>query len=154
MFWIVIFIISIAILVLGIFLLEGGADAIGTVLATFGGIIALISFILAVCLIADGLTDYPHLIGQKQKIETLSKFKAEIKNAYYQGNSGTLIGGDVANVQQSSKVTEYLNDIALETAAYNSALTMCNLYKSDSFYRFWWKGLFIDKKVLELQEIK
>lgn len=149
MFWIVIFIISIVILVLGIFLVERDAEVIGTVLATFGSIIVLISF-----LIADGLTDYPHLIRQKQKIETLSKFKDEIKNAYYQGNSGTLIGGDIANVQQSSKVTEYLNELALETAAYNSALTMCKLYKSDSFYRFWWKGLFIDKKVLELQEIK
>jgi hypothetical protein len=154
MFWIVIFIISIVILVLGIFLVERDAEVIGTVLATFGGIITLISFIVAMCLIADGLTDYPHLIGQKQKIETLSKFKDEIKNAYYQGNSGTLIGGDVANVQQSSKVTEYLNDLALETSSYNSTLAMCKLYKSDSFYRFWWKGLFIDKKVLELQEIK
>lgn len=154
MFWVTVFIISVLLLVLGIILLERDLEAIGAVLAPFGAIIAFISFMLAICLIGSGLTDYPYLIGKKQKIETLSKFKDEIKNAYYKGNSGTLIGGDVANVQQSSKVTEYLSDLASETSNYNSKLAMCKLYKSDSFYRFWWKGFFINKKVLELQEIK
>jgi hypothetical protein len=157
MIWIIALVVCVITAFLGYIILIKILDNEGFGVTVMGVFItsAIIFFILAISLLfADGLTDYPSLLSQYQEIQTLNAHKDEVRNAYYkEAKNGAMIG-DLANMQQSSNLSEYVSDIAKKTALYNSMLVKHKLYKTDFFYKLWWKGIYIDSKILELQEIK
>lgn len=107
------------------------------------------------CFMFSGFGVYPSLISQKAQIDTLSSNVETIRNAYYkEANTGTMIGGSLDNMQQSSRLSEYLIDLTNKKSVYNYALKEKQTWIDMPI--MWWFGntMFIDKRIKELELIK
>ena len=147
MFWIILLIVSI---ISFIYALKKDIPWLGT-LGFFAG---LISTILLIGFFTSGFKTYPYLLGQYQKIKSLHQRVDDIRSALYPEQSGKLIAGSLTNLQQSSRLSEYLRLIAESEAIYNASLAKARFYKTDLMWILFGHGLFISNKVFQLPEIK
>jgi hypothetical protein len=156
MIWFILFFVCILLAIVGVWFYShrsGVKETVGAFIAWVTIITAIVSFVF-MCVCLAHITDYPHLLGQKQKIVSLQKRIKSIKDSYYQGKTGTFIGGDIANKDQSSTLSQYIIAVAELEAEYNKGLSQSKLYVQNSFYRWFYAGFFIDKRVLELTPIE
>jgi len=147
MFWI--FLLLVGIFLIVYFGRRGDED-----LAVIGVIVTIVSGGLLAILLHKGIETYPSLVGQLYEIKALQQRIDDIRGAVYSEQSGKLIGGSLTNLQQSSKLSDYLCRIAVAEANYNSLLVKAQLYKRDFIYIVFGYGSFISDKVFQLPEIK
>lgn len=122
--------------------------------AVIGVIVAVVSGGLLAIFLPKGIMTYPSLVGQLHEIKALQQRIDDIRGAVYPEWPGKLIGGSLTNLQQSSKLSDYLCRVAVEEASYSSSLAKALLYKRDFVYIVFGYGLFISDKVFQLPEIK
>jgi len=149
MIWIILPMISIILLVYSFKKDKFGLGFV-SFLSSIGSIIILITCIVS------GVTTYPYLIGKYQEIKALHQRIEDIRAAAYpeQPEPGKLIAGSLTNLQQSSRLSEYLRLVATNEAEYNADLTKARFYKTDLTWILFGHGLFISNKVFQLPEIK
>jgi len=147
MFWI--FLLLVGIFLIVYFGKRGNED-----LAVIGVTATVVTGVLLAILLPKGIGTYPSLVGQLYEIKALQQRIDDIRGAVYPEQSGKLIGGSLANLQQSSKLSDYLCRIAVAEASYNSSLVKAHLYKRDFIYIVFGYGFFISDKVFQLPEIK
>ena len=147
MVWIILLITS---TILFIYALRKYIDWLGALSAISG----LLSIILSIGFFSAGVTTYPNLLSQYQQIKALHQRADDIKNALYPEQSGKLIAGSLTNLQQSSRLSEYLRLIAESEAKYNASLAKARFYKTDLMWILFGHGLFISNKVFQLPEIR
>ena len=147
MFWIILFLVSIISLIY-----FGKQNEEGFAIASL--ISALGCVIILALLIPSGVATYPDLIGHLQKVKALQQRIDDIKDAVYPEQSGKLVGGSLTNLQQSSKLSNYLRQIAEAEASYNSLLVKAQFYKKDYIWLLFGHGFFISNKVFQLSKIK
>ena len=147
MFWIIL-------LLVGIILLIYSSKKYADGLVCLSIIIVVINFIMTPVIIIEGISTYPDLIKQFQKVKTLRQRINDIKNAVYPEQSGKLIAGSLTNLQQSSKLSDYLRQIAEAEASYNSLLVKAQFYKRDYMWLLFGHGFFISNKVFQLSKIE
>ena len=147
MFWIILFLVSIISLIY-----FGKQNKEGFAIASF--ISALGCVIILTLLLPEGIMTYPKLVGQLHKVKTLQQRIDDIKDAAYPEHSGKLIGGSLTNLQQSSKLSDYLRQIAEAEASYNSLLVKAQFYKKDYIWLLFGHGFFISNKVFQLSKIE
>jgi len=107
-----------------------------------------------VFIILDGFMCYPKLIQKREEINILKNNIESIRDAYYRNESNSenaIINGSLTNLQQSTKLSEYLISLAGKDAAYRSQLVKAKLYRSKILYWLWWNGFLIPKTVHELE---
>ncbi len=126
----------------------------------FGGIavtliLLAISLTVSGCIIYSGVNSYSDLVGQKEEIFSLQNRLDDVKDAYYKNkNKATFISGDIANIKQSTALTDYITKIAKEESYYNKYLKKCEVNMQMTLY--WWfsDGAFIFDEVKELEFIR
>ena len=147
MFWIIL-------LLVGIILLIYSSKKYADGLVCLSIIIVVINFIMTPVIIIEGISTYPDLIKQFQKVKTLRQRINDIKNAVYPEQSGKLIAGSLTNLQQSSKLSDYFRLIAEIEAEYNASLIKARFYKKDLMWQIFGHGFFISNKVFQLPKIE
>ena len=147
MLWIILFLASIILLIY-----FGKQNEEGFAIASF--ISALGCVIILALLLPEGIMTYPKLVGQLHKVKTLQQRIDDIKDAVYPEQSGKLVGGSLTNLQQSSKLSDYLRQIAEAEASYNSLLVKAQFYKKDYIWLLFGHGFFISNKVFQLSKIE
>ena len=147
MFWIIL-------LLVGIILLIYSSKKYADGLVCLSIIIVVINFMITPVIIIEGISTYPDLIKQFQKVKTLRQRINDIKNAVYPEQSGKLIAGSLTNLQQSSKLSDYLRHIAEIEAEYNALLAKAQFYKRDYMWLLFGHGFFISNKVFQLSKIE
>ncbi|RLJ04863.1 MAG: hypothetical protein DRP14_02805 [Candidatus Aenigmatarchaeota archaeon] len=121
----------------------------------FSGLVsALLSVILLAAFVPKGITTYRQLVGQLHEIKVLQQRIDDIRAAVYPEQPGDLVGGSLTNLQQSSKLSDYLRRVAEAEAEYSSLLVRARFYKKDYMWIVFGHGLFISDKVFQLPEIK
>ena len=123
-------------------------------LAFISFVVSLGCIILSIIFIFMGIITYPYLVGKYQEIKALHQRIEDIRTAAYPEQPSKLIAGSLTNLQQSSRLSEYLRLIAESEAEYNSSLTKARYYKRDPMWILFGHGLFISNKVFQLPEIK
>lgn len=113
--------------------------------------------LLIVCLgfTSDAINTYKDLVTDKTKAEAYISELESVRNAYYKESiSGTLVGGSLDNLKQSTNLSEYIIKCASLKAEYNSNLKGNKIYKTQTIYKFLGFSLFISDEVLKLEELK
>jgi len=147
MFWI--FLLLVGIFLIVYFGKRGNED-----LAAIGVAATVVSCVLLAILLSKGIGTYPSLLGQLYEIKALQRRINDIRRAVYPEQSGKLIGGSLANLQQSSKLSDYLCRVAVAEASYNSSAIKAQLYKRDFIYIVFGHGFFISDKVFQLPVLR
>jgi len=119
-----------------------------------GFVSVLLSVVLLAAFVPRGITTYPRLLGQLHEIRSLQQRIDDIRAAVYPEQPGDLVGGSLTNLQQSSKLSDYLCRVAEAEAKYSSLLVRAQFYKRDCMWIVFGHGLFISDKVFQLPEIK
>ena len=147
MFWIILLLVSLISL---IYFGKQNKDcfAIPSFISAVGCVIIL------ALLLPKGITTYPKLVGQLYKVKALQQRIDDIKDAVYPEQTGKLVGGSLTNLQQSSKLSDYLRQIAEAEASYNSLLVKAQFYKKDYIWLLFGHGFFISNKVFQLSKIE
>ena len=125
-------------------------DALGVL-----SIIASMFFaLLGTGMIIDGITDYPWLLSQKEYITSIKSEIETIKAARYDVANGSLVGGSLDNIKQSSNLSEYISNYAKEKARYNAYLKKAQFAEGSTIYKIFSSGAFISKNVRSLTRIE
>jgi len=147
MFWI--FLLLVGIFLVVYFGKRGNED-----LTVIGVIATTISTILLAVLLQRGIMIYPCLVGHLQEIKVLQWRIDDIRAAAYSEQPGKLVGGSLTNYKQSSKLSDYIHQVAETEARYNALLAKAKFYKRDLVWLVFGYGFFISEKVFQLPEIK
>lgn len=101
------------------------------------------------------LEEYSKMVGKKEGISMLESNVPLIKSCRYKDViSGTMVGGSLDNMQQSSKITDYMINLANRKAEYNSRIAELQ-YQRKSAWFFWIYNIWlIDKRIDTLEPIK
>ena len=100
-----------------------------------------------------GITTYPRLVKQLHRVEALRERVGDIRAAFYPEQSGELVGGSLTNLQQSSKLSDYLRRVAEAEAEYSASLAEARFYKRSYVWVVLGHGLFISSKVFQLPDL-
>lgn len=147
MLFLIIFVLCVAIV---LYSKKVGSES-GTVL---GAIIAFCSIVALIAVFSVGINVYPDCVGKQQHIFTLKRHVEEIRNAHYKEvKSGTLIGGSLDNVKQSQILSEYLINLASETARYNEKIEEYKTSKKLFINNLTGCSFFVSDKIYELKTI-
>lgn len=147
MFWIIFIILGIVLFA------KGRTDHWGdwSAVKILGLLILIFSIIFQTAIIWDGITDYPALKKSYRAIEIYRSRVSDIKESYYKVNSkGSMIAGNIENLQQSTNLSQYISNLADKEAEYFSYLEKCKSYKETFSLNFFAGGLFISDKIYEL----
>jgi len=147
MFWI--FLLLVGIFLVVYFGKRGNED-----LTVIGVIATTISTILLAVLLQRGIMIYPCLVGHLQEIKVLQWRIDDIRAAAYSEQPGKLVGGSLTNYKQSSKLSDYIHQVAETEARYNALLAKAKFYKRDLVWLVFGYGFFISEKVFQLPEIE
>jgi hypothetical protein len=153
MFWLFAVIVGFVFIVLAV--KEEGDDIAG-----FWGCCAafflIVGGIVSLLLIMHGVSIYPDLKGQYEEIMALRRRIEGIRESYYSEKlpEHAIVAGSLTNLQQSSRLAEYISELAQKEAHYSNALARAKIYKEALVYRFFGCGTFIFRRIYELEEIK
>jgi len=103
--------------------------------------------------VSSGMTTYPQLVEQLHVVRALRQRVDDIRAAVYPERSGKLIGGSLTNLQQSSKLSDYLSRLAEAEAGYSASLAKARSYKRSVAWVVLGHGLFISSKVFQLPDL-
>lgn len=117
-------------------------------------LVTLVSVILVTFFMSEGMMTYPSLVGRLHRVKALQWRISDIATAIYPEQPGRLIAGSLTNLQQSSKLSDYLRQVAEEEAAYNSMLARARFYKRDYMWLVFGHGFFISDKIFQLPKVK
>jgi hypothetical protein len=116
---------------------------------------SIIPLILFFGLSFDGIWVYPSLVEDKAHVTAIQSEISSIRQAYYkESKDGSLVGGSLDNMKQSTVLSEYIKTYALKKADYNGRLSYVKTKMGKKV--FWWLSntAFISDDVLKLEEIK
>ncbi len=116
---------------------------------------AFIFFVLFIVLSINGIWVYPILIEEKTQVAAIQSEISSIRQAHYkESKNGSLVGGSLDNMKQSTVLSEYIKAYALKKANYNGRLSYVKTKMGKKV--FWWLSntAFISDDVLKLEEIK
>lgn len=117
-------------------------------------VVAVITGLISVGCVADGITDYPYLVKKLAMVETLQQRIVDIREANYKYVvNGTLVAGSIENWKQSTNLSTYISSLATLEAEYNGYLEKCKVYKSSFLLQFFGYGWAISDKVFTLKYI-
>jgi len=123
--------------------------------STDGGSLMLIFIVVGLAIpVVMGVTTLPNLVSQRENALSLQSEIETMRGAYYQqSNTGTLVGGSLDNLKQSTELSTYISNYATAKATYNQNLMSAQIRLQISFY--WWLGdtLFMSKKILDMERI-
>ena len=146
MFWIILCIIHLVLIIVINRCVRIASDAIIVMIICI--VVCVASGLTSVILGLSGMTDYPYLNSKLAEIEILEKRVENIRNAYYEHKKdGTLVAGNIENVNQSTNLTKYINDLALKEAWYNNYLQRAKDYQSIFILRFFGDGWAISDRI-------
>lgn len=112
-----------------------------------------LSIIITVCFLT-GMYDYPYLITQREQCLSVQSEIVSIKNAYYkEATNGTLVGGSLDNVKQSTNLSDYIKLYAKHKAEYNGELKSVQEKMKLPIYQFFGYRFFRSEKILDMQPI-
>ncbi len=114
---------------------------------------AILPTVYIVMLLSEGMATYPRLVGQLHKVKALQQRVDDIRAAIYPEQPGRLIGGSLTNLQQSSKLSDYLSRLAEAEAEYSASLAKARSYKRSIAWVMLRHGLFISSKVFQLPDL-
>jgi hypothetical protein len=115
-------------------------------------VLMLLFVFVSPLIICSGANDYSDLVAQREEVLTLQGRVKDIKAAYYKNkNKGTLIAGDIANIKQSTALTDYIAKLASKEAAYNKELKNSQLVEEMTIYRWLLDGMFIFDEIHDLE---
>jgi len=143
MFWLILFVVS---ALAFIYSCKKDVDW----LSVISGIALLAGTITLPIAVIEGMSTYPNLVGQLHRVEVLQQKVDDIRNAAYPERSGELVGGSLTNLQQSSRLSDYIRRVAEAEAKYESSLAKARFYKTDLVWIILGHGFFISGKVFEL----
>lgn len=142
MLWIILFIISIAIMIK--IMIKGCGRSYSCEDLFILSIIGAVAFgITSLFIVPDGLTAPRQLATEKAQILALESEVDRIKNAYYKEDQQL----GLANIKQSKELSKYIEKIAILKAHYNSKLTA---FQYDRHHFSMWliyRGAFISSAV-------
>ena len=148
MFWIFLFLVSVFLVIYFVEVRDDDCVAIPSFIT------AVISAVVLVIILLKGITVYPKLVGELHKVKIFRQRIVDIKLAAYPEQPGKLVGGSLTNLQQSSKVSDYIYQLAETEARYNALLSKARYYKKDYWWVLFGHGFFISDKVFQLPVLK
>jgi len=116
-------------------------------------ICAILPAVYTVMLLSEGIATYPQLVGQLHRVRALQQRVDDIRAAIYPEQPGKLVGGSLTNLQQSSKLSDYLSRLAEAEAEYSASLAKARSYKRSVAWVVLRHGLFISSKVFQLPDL-
>ena len=119
-------------------------------LSVISGIALLVTVIVLPIAVMEGMSTYPSLVGQLHRAKALQQKVDDIRNAAYPERSGELVGGSLTNLQQSSRLSDYIRRVAEAEAEYESSLAKARFYKTNPMWIIFGHGFFVSGKVFEL----
>lgn len=111
--------------------------------------------IIAVCVFLSGLCTYPDLIGRRESIRAYQQNIELVRSARFTSDPAptALVSGSIENVQQGSRMHEYLIDYTASVAEYNKKLASIRAVKELFLFKLFGDVLFIDKRAYDLELI-
>jgi len=126
----------------------------------FGQVIALVSIVTCLLMsvvvldrVINAIGVYPHLVAQRVEVETLVEMVSDVRDARYDVAGGSLIGGALDNLQQSSTLSEYIKSYAAKRAVFNSRLAGHQTRKQMWVYNIIAFYMFVDSRVMEINPV-
>jgi len=114
---------------------------------------AILPAVCTITFLSSGMTTYPQLVEQLHRVKALQQRVADVRAAIYPERPGELVGGSLTNLQQSSKLSDYLSHLAEAEAEYSALLAKARFYKSSYVWIVLGHGLFISNKVFQLPDL-
>jgi len=153
MLWIILFVLLSVLFVFSINGVDKNDDLTG--LVVFIALAGMGTVFITGVTSAKSLEQYSEMVGKKEGISMLESNVQLIKSCRYKDVvSGTMVGGSLDNMQQSSKITDYMINLANRKADYNSKLAELQ-YQRKSAWFFWIYNIWlIDKRIDTLEPIK
>lgn len=140
MIWLILGVVSLVL----IFLLLEKTDG--------GSLLFMLLVMPPIILVIAGVITYPDLLKSQSEVLALKSEIETVRNAYYnEGNTPTLVGGSLTNLQQSTALAEYIKNYSEKKAEYNGNLKAYQFIKSSRVYFWFGNAPFISKEVLELK---
>lgn len=156
MFWLI---LSIILIVLCVWTIKKSSvnteyDDPYEILMILSGFGFLINFIIFICILFSGSYTYSNLKSDYAKVKVLQKRIIDIKNAKYEyRQDGSLVAGSIENIEQSSVLSHYINNVANKEAEYNGNLEEAKAKKENFILSFFTDGFFISDKIYELKKL-
>jgi hypothetical protein len=147
MFWIFLFLIGVALLILSIILDDENIYRILSIAPLIFGCFA------SLIVIFGGATDYPYLLSKKAEIVAYRNRIEDIKNAKYAYKTdGQFVAGSIENIKQSEVLSNYIKNVADKEAEYMGYLQKCKTYRETTLLRWFGDGWFISEKINTLPD--
>jgi len=143
MFWLILFVASTLVF---IYSCKKNVDWLSVV----SGVALLVTVIVLPIAVIEGMSAYPNLVGQLHRVKALQQKVDDIRNAAYPEQPSELIGGSLTNLQQSSRLSDYIRRVAETEAEYESSLAKARFYKTNPMWIVFGHGFFISGEVFEL----
>ena len=119
------------------------------------GASAILTVMTLIIITCSAVGFYPDLVGKKEFLVSLKSEIGTIRDAkYINSTNGTLVSGSIENIQQSTNLSKYISTYATHKANYNDMLAETKVYKTSPVLKWFWNGIFIDKRILELQRVE
>lgn len=115
-----------------------------------------VTILFLFCFGISGLNDYPKLIKEREVARTYVNNLKLIKEARYICKSSPLsvVNGNIENMQQSSKLSEYIKEMTEKKSEYNSKLEEYKFFLNSTLWFWFGDGIFMSNKILELKPIE
>ena len=117
-------------------------------------ICVIVAVVLLILLIPRGMAVYPRLTGYLQEVKALQQRIDDIRSATYSEQPGKLVGGSLTNYKQSSKLSDYIRQVAEAEARYKALLAKARFYRKDFVWVVFGHGFFVSGKVFQLPELE
>ena len=144
MFWILLMLVGILLMLVG---MKRDWDAAGPAWFFLIGLGLMITLVLA----GKGISYYPELKAQQEKVFALQSEIGRITDARYSSiKSGSLVGGSLDNMNQSTALSLYIAEYARTKAEYNKDLTYAQTIKKITMYKWFGYSLFMCDEIDKL----
>lgn len=147
--WLIIFVISSITFIIGI-----KKDKENVLITSF--IFGIFSFIISVAAINSGITDYPYLLKEKERIAMLEKGIEDIRQSVYISKEKTesMVSGDIANFKQSTVLSEYIGEVYKAKSDFNAYLQQAQYYEKSTLMNIISDGFFISSQIHNIEKFK
>ena len=114
----------------------------------------LLFIVVTLVLVCAGINIYPNIKAQREEILSLQNTISLVESGHYEEiKDGTLIGGSLDNMSQSTAYTEYLKEYAYKKARFNKHLTGIQIKKKSGIFVCFSYYFFVSSEVKKIEKL-
>lgn len=114
----------------------------------------LLFIVVTLVLVCAGINIYPNIKAQREEILSLQNTISLVESGHYEEiKDGTLIGGSLDNMSQSTAYTEYLKEYAYKKARFNKHLTGIQIKKKSGIFVWFSYYFFVSSEVKKIEKL-